>query len=146
MAAKHVELALSLSQSLSRAFTVVSNGFDSGGLPTVQVGTGSIGSQSAFIRVKAIDSIGTDSVGLTQRAFGPHVIQVALETSTIANVALLTEINKLPLMAEVVGRGARVELYLETNGTAATVSSIDSTKLKATWNGFNREFGLMSAV
>lgn len=145
MAAKQVELALSLSQSLKRRFTVV-DGFDASGLPTLLVGPGTAGSQSAFLRVLPIPSIGTDSVGLTQRSFGPHSIQVVLETSTIANVALLTEINKLPLMAEVVGRGTRVELYMSANGNAVDVADITPANLKATWDGFNVEFGVMAAV
>lgn len=145
MAAKQVELAISLSESLKRRFTVL-NSFDTSGLPTVLVGAGTAGSQSAFIRVKAIDSIGTDSLGLTQRSFGPHVMQVVLETSTIANVALMTEINKLPLMAEIVGRGTRVELYMSANGNAVDVADIIPGNLKATWDGFNLEFGVMAAV
>ena len=146
MAAKQVELAVSLSDSLKRrGFTVV-QGFDTNGLPTVALGAGTAGSQSAFIRVKAVDSIGQDSLGLTQRSFGPHVIQVVLETSTIANVALLTEVNKLAVMGEVLGRGTRVELYMSANTNAVDVSDITTGNLKATWDGFDLSFGLMGAV
>jgi hypothetical protein len=145
MAAKQVELALSLKDSLKGVFTVT-EGFDSSGLPTLLVGAGTAGSQSAFIRVKAVDSIGTDSLGLTQRSFGPHVIQVVLETSTIANVALMTEVNKVALMAPVFGRGTRVELYMSANGNAVDVADIIVGNLKATWNGYSKEFGLMAAV
>lgn len=146
MAAKSVELALSLSSSLARrGFTVV-NGFDTNGLPTIALGAGTAGTQSAFIRVEAIPSIGTDSVGLTQRAFGPHVIQMVIETSSVANVSLVTEANKLPILGEVLGRGTRVELYLSANGTAPAVAGIASGNLKQTWDGFNLEFGVMAAV
>lgn len=145
MASKSIEIAMSLSESLKRRFTVV-NGFDTGGLPTIALGAGTAGSQSAFIRVKAIDSLGTDSVGNTQRSFGPHVIQIVLETSTIANVALMTEANKLPLLAEITGRGTRVELYMSANTNAVDVADITSGNLKATWDGFNMEFGVMAAV
>jgi hypothetical protein len=146
MAAKQVELALSLSQSLTRRGFVCVNGFDTNGLPTIALGTQSAGQQAAFIRVEAVPSIGTDSLGLTQRAFGPHVIQVVLETSSVANVALLLESNKLPIMGEILGRGTRVELYLSSNGTAVAIGQIVSANLKATWDGFNLEFGVMAAV
>lgn len=146
MASKPVELALSISESLKRRFTVT-NGFDStSGNPTILVGAGTIGSQSAFVLVKAYPSIGTDSVGNTQRSFGPHVVQIVLETSTIADVALMTEANKMPLMAEIMGRGTRVELYMSANGNAPDVADITTGNLKAVWNGFAQEFGLMSAV
>lgn len=151
MAAKQVELALSLSQSLKRRGYTVVEGFDTSTSPgapwpTLALGAGTAGSQSAFIRVKPIDSIGTDSVGLTQRSFGPHVIQLVLETSTIANVALMTEANELAILGEILGRGTRVELYMSANTNPVDVADITSGNLKATWDGFNLEFGVMAAV
>lgn len=146
MASKAIELSLSLSAALAkRGFTVV-NGFDASGDPTIALGAGTAGSQSMFLRVKAIDSIGQDSIGNTQRSFGPHVIQMVLETSTIANVALMTEANKLPILAEVLGRGTKAELYMSANGNAVEVSDIIGGNLKATWDGFNLDFGVMAAV
>lgn len=146
MAAKQIELAQSIQAALAKRFATVSGGFDSSGNPTIQVGAGTIGSQSAFLRVKAVDPIGTDSLGLTQRSFGPHVVQVVLETSSVANVALLLESAKLPLLAEVCARGTRVELYMSANGNAADVTDITSGNLKIVWNGPLIEFGLMAAV
>lgn len=146
MASKPVELALSLSASLARRFAVVVNGVDTNGLPTIQIGAGTAGTQSAFIRVKPVDSIGTDSVGNTQRSFGPHIIQVCIETSTIANVGLLLESAKTPLLGEVMGRGTSVEVYMSANTVAATVATIAAGNLKFTWSGFNADFGLMAAV
>lgn len=146
MATKQVELALSLKDALARRFTTVVTGFDTNGNPTVSVGALTAGSQSAFIRLKAIDSIGTDSVGNTQRAFGPHVIQLVLETSTIASVPLLTGANMVPLLAELVSRGTRVELYMSANTNAVDVSDITSGNLKYTWDGAAVEFGEMALV
>jgi hypothetical protein len=146
MASKAIDLSLSLSASLARRGFVVTNGSDASGNATIQVGAGTIGSQSAFIRTLALPSIGTDAFGLTQRSFGPHIIQVVLETSTVANVALLLESAKLPLMAEVVGRGTIVEVYLSANGNAADVTDITTANLKATFNGLNADFGASSAV
>jgi len=146
MASKAIELALSLSASLTRrGFTVV-NGFDANGDPTIALGTGGAGSQSAFIRCKAIASIGTDSVGNTQRSFGPHVLQVVLEASTVANCPLLTGANSLPIMGELLARGTQVELYMTANTNAVEVSDITAGNLKATWNGQNSDFGVMAAV
>jgi hypothetical protein len=145
MASKVIELAQSLKESLKRRYTVT-EGYDTSGLPTLLIGAGTAGSQSAFIRVKPIDSIGTDSFGNAQRSFGPHAIQIVVETSTIADVALLTEANKLFVMGEAMGRGTRVELYMSANGNAVDVADIVSGNLKATWNGYSLEFGLMAAV
>ena len=146
MSSKAIELSLSLSASLRKRGFAAVDAFDTNGLPVINVGTMSIGSQSVFIRTQPIASIGTDSLGLTQRSFGPHVIQCVVETSTIANVALLTEINKLPIMAEVMVRGTRVELYMSANGNAPDVADITSGNLKATWDGQNADFGVMAAV
>lgn len=146
MAAKQIEIAQALKANLVRkGFTVV-DGIDASGNATLALGAGTAGSQSAFMRVKPIDSIGTDSVGLTQRSFGPHVIQVVLETSTIANTPLLTGANQVALYGCLFPIGTRVELYMSANTNAVEVSDITSGNLKATWDGLPLEFGVMSAV
>lgn len=146
MASKAIDLALSLSSALAKRGFTVANGFDSSGNPTILLGAGTAGSQSMFIRCLATPSLGTTSVGTTQTSFGPHVLQIVLETSTIANVALMTEANKMVIMGEVLGRGTAAELYMSANTNAVDVADITSGNLKATWSGFNQQFGLMSAV
>ncbi len=109
-------------------------GFDSSGNPTLAIGTGTTTTQSAFIRVKAITGFGTDILGTTQNVYTPHVIEVALETSTIASVAFLTAANMLNLLGELVQTGVRVDLYLSANGTAPVVGSITGAPV-ASFNG-----------
>lgn len=112
----------------------VATGVDSSGNPTVSVGAMTAGSQSAFVRVLDQASIQVDSLGLPQRSFGPHVVQIVLETSTIATVALMTEANKLKLVGELLKHGAKVELYLTANLTAPSVAGIAAGNLIATWD------------
>jgi hypothetical protein len=74
-----------------------------------------------------------DSLGNSQRVYAPHKIRVAVETSGTANVAIMTSVVLSKLMALVVKHGAKVELWMEDNGTAPTVTTFDtpSSKLKA---------------
>lgn len=146
MSAKHVELSLSLKDALKRRFASVVDGFDTNGLPTLLIGAGTAGSQSAFIRIKPVDSIGVNSVGLSQPAYGPHAIQLVLETSTIANTPLLTGANALPLWAELASRGVRIELYMSANTNAVDVADITTGNFKGAWDGAAVEFGFMAAI
>lgn len=103
----------------------------SSGDPTILLGAGTAGSQSAFIRIVPEDTIQTNSVGLTQTVYTPHKVQVVLETSTIANVALMLEANKIALFQSVLHPGAKVELYMSANANAVDEADIVSGNLKA---------------
>lgn len=126
------ELAADLGFTLSGLART--KGFDASQNPTLQVGTGAIGSQSAFIRIKQLDSLNQDILGLSQNVFTPHVIQLVLETSAVANVPLMTIDNLTVLMGEVLKRGVRLEVYLSANGNAADVADIVAGNLKQTFN------------
>lgn len=102
--------------------------------PTIQIGTGAAGSQSAFIRIKQLASINTDVLGLAQNVFTPHVIQVGLEASTVANCPLLTIDNMTVLMGELMKMGVRMEVYLTANTVAPIEGSLVAGNLKATFN------------
>lgn len=136
MSAKALSFAAELRDDLARRFATVSAvGFDANGNPTILIGAGTAGTQSAFLRVTDFAPLGTDGIGLAQRAYGnPLVVQLVLETSTIANTPLLTGANALPLLAELGVRGARVELYMCANTNAPEVSDITSGNLKATFD------------
>jgi hypothetical protein len=143
---KSQALAAELRDALVKRFpTVGSLSFDASGDPSFVLGAGTAGSQSAFIKVTGDQPLGVDGLGLTPRAFGTHVIQVVLETSSIANVALLTEINKLPLLGEVEKFGTRVELYMSANGVAPAFAGITSGNLKATWETHLKWRGLSNS-
>ena len=136
MSAKSLSFAAELRDDLARRFATISAvGFDASANPTILIGSGAAGSQSAFIRVIDFQPLGVDGIGLTQRAYGnPVVVQVVLETSTIANTPLLLGANLLPLLGELGVRGARVELYMSANTNAVEVSDIVSGNLKATFD------------
>lgn len=131
---KSQALAAELRDALAKRFATVSAVlFDTDGSPYVLVGAGTAGSQSAIVKVSAEQPLGVDGLGLTPRAFSPHVMQVVLETSTIANVALMTEANKLALMGEVEKWGTKIELYMSANNNVVDPTDISSANLKATW-------------
>jgi len=131
---KSQALAAELRDALLKRFATVSAIlFDTDGSPYLLVGAGTAGSQSALVKVSAEQPLGVDGLGMTPRAFSPHVMQVVLETSTIANVALMTEANKLALMGEVEKWGTKIELYMSANTNAVGPEDIVSGNLKATW-------------
>ena len=122
-----------MTRSHKRFATVSDVRFDTDGSPYVLVGAGTAGSQSAIVKITGEQPLGVDGLGLTPRAFSPHVAQVVLETSTIANVALMTEANKLALMGEVEKFGTKIELYMSANTNAVDPTDIVVGNLKATW-------------
>lgn len=122
---KAVQIARQLAEDLGlRTGLAVVKGVDSSGNPTIALGTGVAGSQSAFLRCLQQSSLGTDGVGLTQRVYTPHIIQIVLETSTLANVPLLTGVNEAKVWYDTTKFGTRVELYLSANGTGPSVAGI----------------------
>lgn len=126
-----------LKDRLARRFTTVSDvQFDTDGAPflTCTQGTLAAGQQVALVKVIAEQPLGVDGLGLTPRAFSPHRMQVVLETSTIANVALMTEVNKLFLLGEVTHFGVKTEIYLRANASAVVIGDITSGNLKASWD------------
>lgn len=107
-------------------------GFDTDGLPLIRVGDGTAASQSALIKVKDLPVITKDSLGLAQETFTPEVIQVVLETSTIANVALMTEANKAKLLSVLLAVGtSKVEMYLSANANTVGPEDILTGNLAA---------------
>lgn len=125
--------AQQLVEKLLRYFSDArSAGFDTDNMPLVRVGAGTAGSQSALLKVKDLPQIGKDAIGLSQETFCPEVIQIVLETSTIANVALMTMANVGKLLNETLGIGAsKVEIYMSANGNTVGEEDIVSGNLKA---------------
>ena len=135
--AKANVLAAELKDRLARRFSLVSDVlFDTDGAPYLNVsqGTMAAGQQAAVVKVIAEQPLGVDGLGLTPRAFSPHRMQIVLETSTIANVALMTEVNKLFLLGEVTHFGTKTELYMSANTKSVDPTDITSGNLKASWD------------
>lgn len=103
------------------------------GDPVITLGALTAGSQSAFIRIATEATLQLNSVGVAQTVYAPHIVQVVLETSTIANVALMLESNKFPLFGVLLAHGAKVELYMTANTNAVEETDITSANLKATF-------------
>lgn len=102
--------------------------------PCIAIGAGTAGTQSAFVRIKQLASINTDVLGLAQNVFTPHVIQLVLEASTVANCPLLTIDNLTTLMGELMKTGVRLEVYLSANTNAPDEADITAGNLKQTFN------------
>jgi hypothetical protein len=121
---------------------VVTETFDNSGNPVITVndGTAATTEQNVFIRIVELAAIGTDSTGQAAQSYGPHVVQIAQENLTAttpsivagAQMSWLNAVNSAIVLQGAVLTGARVELYLETAGSAPTVSSIDPAKLVLT--------------
>lgn len=133
MASIHKKI-VAMSRDLADRLTVRLNGtlalvqsFDTNGNPTIAIGAGSAGGQNAFIRLIESPSLGVNAVGNSQDSYGPNICQVALETSSVANVPLLTIANDVLLMGELFGLKTRLEVYLSSNGTAPVLGSITGT-------------------
>jgi len=132
---KAVAIARQLAENLAlRTGLAAVSGVDASGNPTIALGTQSAGQQAAFIRVKQDydPALEVDGVGNAQRRYTPHVIQVVLETSTIANVPLMTGANQVMMWKEVEVFGTKIQLYMTANTTAVSVTGIDAANLKAT--------------
>jgi hypothetical protein len=140
-----MSLSKKTSQALSREVAnrlrkwlpslTVTEGVDASSNPTITVddGTSAAGEQNFFMRIIEMPSLGLDSLGNAQQSYGPHVWQLAMETSSVSGVGLTTDANRLPVFGELLRTAARLEVYLETNGTKPTVSTVDAAKLKATY-------------
>lgn len=104
---------------------------DSNGDPTIQIGAGTTGTKSFFVRTKNYSwPLAKDSLGNTSQTFSQSVIQVATEANfagTTDNVAdYLTPVELLPFWMSVIRRGTRVEHWVETNGTGPSVTTFNT--------------------
>jgi len=131
-------LANDLAEVFGRFFTTVTvtpdttTGFE--GCPLVKIGSQAAGSQSACIRINGIALLGTDSLGATSQSFGPCVAQLVLETSSVANVPLLTGANFVSVMGVLAHSNIRTELYLCANGNTVGPEDITTGNLKTTFD------------
>jgi len=125
------------------SFTITKS-FDSGdtdyvGAPVITWSADSspgVGEQMAVIRVKQLDAVGTDILGLTQNVFTPTVIQIGLEASSVSGACELDVSNWLLLIGECLKFGTLVEVYMSDDGTAPSTdndSCMVASKLQASF-------------
>ena len=139
MSAKALSTAAELRDDLARRWTTVSAvQFDTDGLPYITCTQGTLvaGQQQMLIKVADIAPLGTNAIGQAQPSYGvPIQIQVVMEASATAGVALLTEANKILGLGPVNHRGERVQIWLSANGAAPTTTTLQTgTNLKATFD------------
>jgi hypothetical protein len=118
---------------------VLTESFDAtSGDPTILIGAAAPNAQGCFIRIKAEASIQKDILGLAQNVWTPHVIQVAWEANaggTAPDPAFNTMATILAVYAEVLGKGAKTEIYLEDDGTAPSITTFSAAaKMKASFD------------
>lgn len=135
ISAKSLSLVQELRSRLANRTTLALGeiAFDTDGGAWFLIGTGAAGSQSMVVKSKQIDPLGNDVIGTAARGYAQTVIQLVVETSTIAATALLTAANFLPLVGEVLRQGSRVELYMSANTNTVGVEDITAGNLKVTW-------------
>lgn len=127
--AKAVATARALADILKQRGYVVTQSFstvDSDGnpAPTIQVGAGTAGTASCFIKVRPIAAFGKDVLGLTQNVYTPHIIQMVQENVSGAGAYPLGFAKFSEIWAVLTQQGTRVELYNRANATAATETDI----------------------
>lgn len=146
VSAKSLSLIKELKDRMARRTTLVISDFsyDTDGGAYFLIGAGTAGTQSMLIKSKQIDPVGFDGIGLAARGYAQTVLQVVVETSTIANVPLLTGANSLDLMGEVLRQGSRVELYMSPNTDNVGVDEIIPSQLVKTWEP-DLQYRLMDA-
>lgn len=146
---KAIDLVSELRNSFQRYFTTVSDvTFDTDGNPYVTVTQGTLvaGQQAGLVKISPVPSIQVDSLGLTQKVYATHQLQMVLEstnsTITATGLPLLDIANLLIFLGESVGRECRNQLYLVANGTAISTAGITGTPA-ATWDGVELKYRLM---
>lgn len=107
--------------------------------PLIQCGAASAGSPGACIKVMPIEwPLVKTSLGLTQEVYTPHVIRVAFEANYAATNDNIADVNTwahmLPIIGACLAKGAKVEVYVETNGTRPTASTFAAAKLVSTFD------------
>jgi hypothetical protein len=142
------ELVSELKQRQSALAVALS--YDADGSPLVKVGTGVAGTKGGLIKIQPISwPLAKDILGLDAQMFHPHVVKLNVEANYEGSNDGILDINtwdvQLLLVAACVSKGARVELYLSTNGTGPNATDLaDATKLKASWET-NAQYPMVSS-
>lgn len=132
------ELVTRLKVRFAEVGLSIAEGLDTDGNPTFVIsdGTPATTEQVIFVRVKTFpaENLWTNSVGLAQEQWTPHVVQVATEAFAAsgagAQLSTVTTANQLALFGEIMPFKTRVEVYLSALGTVPSVATIASANYK----------------
>lgn len=127
--AKSQSLMRQLKDNLSKRLStlVFTESLDAqGAILLISDGTPSTGEQVCAIRIKGENTQFDDSIGLDQRVYSIMIAQVIEETSSIANVSLLTMANKARIDYELGKLGIKQERYMTANGTVPAVAMFNA--------------------
>ena len=100
--------------------------------------TPATGEKVVVVRISPITWSANDILGLTSQIYCPHQIDICTEanyagaTDNIADI--LTPVELLPILAEVVKRGMMVRWYVIANGTVPSTTVMTSGNLVATYS------------
>jgi hypothetical protein len=129
--------------------------YDTDGSPLVRLGSGVASSTGtpvagALFKIMPISwPLAKDILGLDATMFHPHVVKVNVEANYASTVDTVADNNTpaqmLLYIAAAVTRGARVEMYVSTFGTAPNATDLaDATKLTGVWEP-NQQYPMLSS-
>lgn len=105
------------------------------GDPTLQVAadaTPAAGEEVAYIKIVQRSYSGFPTISLASAEDGrAHLVQMALETSAVANKSVWLDADLLRLNARLKDLNMEIELYLKANGAIPVEADITSANLKA---------------
>lgn len=133
MASNFTSKALSLREELASELLIrlsaitQTKSFGTNGECDLLLGAGTTTTDSVFIRIKAVASIQTDVLGLAQQVYTPHVAQILVELNATGANSPGTFATRIPVIAALVQRGVRVELYTIANGNSVSAAGITGT-------------------
>jgi hypothetical protein len=128
---KALALADELASELKQRQTAlaVAQSFDTDGNPLIQVGAGTAGAKGGLVKIKPIDwPLAKDILGLQAEVYTPHVIQLGVEANPAggAGADVNDRVTELLLLATLVTRGTRVEVYETASGTAPAANATNT--------------------
>lgn len=135
---KALALADEIADALKKRMSLtVAQSFDTDGNPLIKVGTGTAGDPGGLLKIRPVDwPLAKDILGNNATMFVPHVAQLVTEANATAGAGadINTPAQLLPLLAEPVARGIKLEWYNSANGNAPDPTDISASNLKATYD------------
>lgn len=122
-------------KEVSASFASIAETFDASGNPliTLSDGTPVAGEKVVVVRVRPIPWTATDVLGNTSQVYCPHVVDFCTETNAAGTPNILTTVELLPVIGEIVKRGCLVNWYQTANLTVPDSTTFIAGNLKASF-------------